>query len=146
VDLRTLDALAVAVDTLAGVVLDDEALLPVMLAARDEARGADAVWRDYYLDMADLARVLQTTPSPALAQAGQGLAAALDDSVIANYTTAPYTFTGGLSLFADTRWIWLEGYISGAGATWVEATRWDDLLVILADGDYPPETASIQPR
>ena len=134
VDLSRLDALAGAVDSLAGTVLDDaDALLPLLRAARDSARGADLLWNDYYLDMADLAAVLQTSEAEPLVVAGADLAYALEDAVIANYTNAPYDFTGGLSIFADTRQVQLAHYATGAGATWAAATRWDELLVRLAE-------------
>ncbi len=130
--LSELDALAAQIDQLAGAVLADPALIQPLLDARDSAQSADGYWHDYYLDMADFAARLQEAEEEELSAAGQGITAALEDSIIGNYTREEYDFAGGLTLYADTGWVWLYGYAYGEGATWSAATRWDDLLVELA--------------
>ena len=132
-DISKIDALSSTIDALATEVLADEELSSSFLDHRDAARGADHTWRDYYLDLGDLARVLSETDEPRLTEHGAAIAAALDDAIPHNYTRQPYRWVGGLTIYADLSWDYLADYVDGTGASWSQDTQWDDLLVSLAE-------------
>jgi len=129
VDLSEMDGLAAAVDELAGAVLDNAALMPALLQARDDAGGADATWHDWYLDLYDLGRVLVEGGDSVLGPAGQGVMDAMDDAILGAWGSSPYEWTGGLTIYFDPTAGYTEPYCNGAGATWSQATRWDELLL-----------------
>jgi hypothetical protein len=133
-DISKMDALAQTIDSLAGSVLDDPELQSPFLELQASARGADSTWRDYYLDLGDLARVLSTSEVEVLASHGAAIDAALSEAIPFNYTRAPFAWTKGLTIYSDLDWEYLSDYASGSGATWSQETRWDDLLVELAGG------------
>lgn len=132
-DLAHMDTVAEAVDRLAGAVLDDSSLEQPLLQAREQARGTDYTWEDYYLDLDDFASVLSDSEHQELADAGVAIGDALDQAVLASFTRNRYGFAGGLNHFFDTSLpSYVMAYNSGEGATWAEATRWDDLMMKLA--------------
>lgn len=134
IDLSAMDHLASTIDFLAAGVLDDSSLEPLLMDARQLARGTDS-WKNWYLDVRDLATVLASSSNEAfLAQAGNGILAAMDQAVIVTYGNEPYGWAGGLHIFFNLDWPdSLEIYHTGEGATWSQATRWDELLLRLAE-------------
>lgn len=134
IDLSRMDALAEAIDALAGAALGDGALRDALLADRDASRGADADWHDYYLDLGSFAAVVAADENqPALAGPAAEVARALAASVVGEYGNDPYKWAGGLTIFFDLSDPWyVDLYHEGAGATWADATRWDELMVEMA--------------
>jgi hypothetical protein len=131
-DLSQMDALAQAIDELAGVVLADPSLEQPLLECRTNAGAADFSWHDWYLDLYDFANLVSQEDDATLAAAGQGVLDAMDDAIIGAYGSQPFEWTGGLTIFMDTTPGYLSAYINGDGATWAAETRWDDLLLELA--------------
>jgi hypothetical protein len=131
-DTDKLDALAAAIDGLAGDVLDAPELQQPFLEHWNSARAADSYWHDYYLDLGDLAAVLASSAEPIFASHGISIGEALQEAIPFNYTRSPYEWTNGLTIYGDLDWEYLEPYASGAGATWSQETRWDELLTELS--------------
>ena len=132
VDMRQIEALSQAIDALAGAVLDDPSLEAPLLEARSESRGTDLQSNDWYMDIGDLASVLQERGEPELAQCGDELQSTLDASVTATFGNQPFSWASGLNILFDERWLnHLRDYHEGEGATWAQDTRWDDLLLQL---------------
>ncbi|MBN2382119.1 hypothetical protein JXQ70_04470 [bacterium] len=133
IDLAGLTELASAIDGLASCVLADPGLEPELIAVRNNSRGADEQWKNWYLDLRDFAHVLEMSELPLFSTCGRDLRTALDKTMISHYGNPPYDWTGGLSIFFDLEWLgYLELYHTGTGATWSQDTRWDDLLLVLA--------------
>ena len=131
-DISQMDTLAQTIDALAASVLEDPSLQSPFQELQSSARGADSTWRDYYLDLGDLARVLSDSEVEVLANHGLAIDAALGNAIPFNYTRAPFAWTKGLTIYSDLDWEYLSDYANGSGATWSQETRWDDLLVELA--------------
>ncbi|MDP6935497.1 MAG: clostripain-related cysteine peptidase, partial [Myxococcota bacterium] len=133
-DLAGMDGLAVAVDELAAAVLADESRQDLFLDARNTAGAADLsdAWHDYMVDLHDLGEVLAGLDEATLVERGAAIDQAMEDSVVSFYSSSPFEWAGGLSIFAETDWDYLEEYAEGEGATWSQQTQWDDLLVELA--------------
>jgi len=129
IDLAALDDLAGAVDTLAAAALDDPALVPLLLAARDDTGGCDPTWHDWYLDLDDLGQVLAGAVNPTLAAAGEGIVDEMDGAVLGAWGNPPYAWTGGLTIYFDPMVGYLQPYCYGAGATWAQETHWDELML-----------------
>jgi hypothetical protein len=132
IDLAGMDGVAAAVDALAGAVLDDAGLMPTLLQAREDARSADATWHDWYIDLYDLGQVLVDGGDTVLGPAGQGVKNAMDAAVLGAWGNSPYEWTGGLTIYFDPYPGYTSTYCYGAGATWSQATRWDELILELA--------------
>ncbi len=133
IDLAEIERVSSAVDALAGLVLDDPSLEQDILQARQEARGTDNMYKNWYLDLYDLASVLSQSSDPDLAAAGDDIMAEMDIAVLAAYGSGLYGWTGGLNILFDYDWLnHLSNYSNGEGATWSQDTRWDDLLRTLA--------------
>ncbi len=129
VDLSGMDALAAAVDALAGAFLNDSGALTLLPELRSSSRAADAIWHDFFLDLGDFAAVSANASHAEVAAAGGALEEALGDAVLVTYGNGPYDFAGGLTVFMDTRDIYyMTIYTEGGGATWSQATRWDEML------------------
>lgn len=129
-DLSRAGELAAAMDALAGYLLEADGGVEAFEEARDSARAVERSWREWYIDLADFADVLATSEDAELAAAGEDLAVAISSSVIGNHSTEPLTWVGGLTGHMDTEdQDYLELYSDGAGATWAQDTRWDDLLI-----------------
>ncbi|MFZ5482508.1 MAG: clostripain-related cysteine peptidase [Myxococcota bacterium] len=140
VDLGRMDALAGALDALADAALADPAALPMLLAYRDEARGVDFDYEDWYLDVADLGVVVAAGEHAEMAAAASPIAGLVDDAMVGVYATGPWTWTGGLATFFDlTDAGILYDYSFGSGATWSHQTRWDELLAALAGVEHTDE-------
>jgi hypothetical protein len=134
IDLTRINALSTAMDSLAERVLDDETREPTILSLRDDARGMYPGWEDWYLDLGDFAWIVETAPDPALAEAGRAVREALEGAVVAHHESARYRFARGLTVFFDlSDPASLDLYQGGAGATWAQETRWDEMLLKLAD-------------
>jgi hypothetical protein len=130
VDLGRMDDVATALDALAALALDDVAAREAVLHLRFATRTAEPAWHDAFLDLGDLARVARTREDPTIAQAGDALARAVDDAVLVAAGDDSHAWSTGLTIWADTRHPeWLARYSSGAGATWAQDTRWDEMLV-----------------
>lgn len=137
IDLGQSEALLDAVSALADAALADEAAMEALLAARDEAEGADPVWREYYLDLGDLARV--AAASSALAGPAGEIVDVVAGAVPYNFTNEPFTWSTGMTIMADTREPdWLRIYELGS---WAEASSWDELLWTIHDAE---EAASVR--
>lgn len=130
VDLTRLDGLTDAIDALAGSWLAQPDVAEAFTAVRDEARGMDLLYEDFWLDLGDLAAASRRdarVEDPALR-----LERALGDAIIATYGSEKLPFASGLTVFADTqRSGWMERYTQ---APWA-VTRWDDLLVSIAEAE-----------
>jgi len=132
-DLGRVGDVSTAVDGLAGLVLADETLEDGLLQARDDARGADFQWENWYLDLYDLGTVLSGSSDPQLSAAGDDILNAMDDAILGSYGSGPYSWVGGLTImFSASMPGYLELYAYGNGATWSQDTRWDDLLLSLS--------------
>lgn len=134
VDLAEMDDLAVAIDAVAVLALADPASNAAVRFAANQTGGLDGAYEDWWLDLGDLAANLSLDPKPSLAAAGDDLTVALDEAILANYTNGPMAFASGLSIFGDP---WYNSkytrlYGRGEGATWAEATHWDELLAVWA--------------
>lgn len=132
VDLTAMDGVADGVDALAQALRDDTAEVFAFDGLRRKSRAADADLHDWYVDLPDLARVASERHG-AVGAAGRDLTAALDGAVINARGSAPYRWTGGLTIFAatdDRRAV--DYYSRAAGASWSQATAWDDLLIDVA--------------
>lgn len=125
VDLAGMDTLAAAVDALAGWGLQSPEHSEALLGLRDQARGADVTWGLWYLDLRDLA----VQAEAAGAAGGAEVLDAMDASVLATHGNRPFEWAGGLSIFSDfSSFAMVNAYGNGAGATWSQATRWDEWL------------------
>jgi hypothetical protein len=133
IDLSKLSSLTSAIDALAGAVLNDATLQSDFLSARDDTNQLEFGWHDYYLDLGQFAEHLSNESRSALTAEGDSLLDALDEALISLYTNQRFGWAGGLSIFADTNPLYLDEYATGAGATWSQETRWDELLQALAD-------------
>ena len=129
VDLREMDAVATALDALAGAALATPATEDAVAAAVARARGAEPgeAWHLWSLDLVDFARVASASVDPAAADAGAALGDAAARAVLGAYGAEGFRWAGGLNLNADPADLTL--YHQGRGATWAAATRWDDLLL-----------------
>lgn len=130
VDLTAMDALAVQVDAVAGAALEDTEVFEALLLARAHTRSAEPSWKNSYLDLVDLSANAIDSEHAALAAAGDGLASAAQGAVISTYGGGPYTWAGGLTIYFDT---WDLDIYADPAASWANATRWDELLLVLAD-------------
>lgn len=133
-DLSGLDAVATALDTMSGIALDEPAAWEALVAAHAAARGVEPGegdgWRREYMDLGDLAAQAAASGHPGLAAAGVDLGNALTAAMIGNYRTEAFAWAGGLNIYADTTF---ATFYSGAeGATWSQATRWDEVLLRMA--------------
>lgn len=129
VDLGKMDAVADALDALATPAVDDVAARDALLHLRFATKTAEPAWHDAFLDLGDFARVAGTRGDAALARAGDALAAAVDDAVFVAAGDDAHAWSRGLTIWGDTRHPdWLALYGGGPGATWAQATRWDDVL------------------
>lgn len=132
VDITALGDVTAAVDTLGQWGLASAAATRMVLDGREASRGADADWGDYYHDLRDLAAVMavsDTSPSE-LAALSAATASALDGAVLAAHGNETYAWTGGLSIYfsvygRDA----VTNYHEAPGATWSQATAWDDYLL-----------------
>lgn len=133
-DLDRVDEVAVALDSVAGLALEDPAAWAALVDALEIARGVegDAVegMRREYLDLADLAARVAEGEHAALAASGVALGDAVDAAVLGNYHAEDFAWVGGLNVYGDTRYA--DFYADSAGATWAAATRWDEVLLRLA--------------
>ncbi len=130
VDLARMDDLAVALDGLAAPAVTDAQARASLLHLRFATHTAEPAWHDAFLDLGDLARVARTRDDGHLQAAGNALAQAVDDAVLVAADDDAHAWSTGLTIFGDTRHPdWLDLYRSGAGATWAQATRWDEVLV-----------------
>ena len=65
---------------------------------------------------------------------GADIVDALADAEVGVYGNEPYKWTGGLTIFFDlSDEYYVDLYHEGAGATWAEATRWDELMIEMFD-------------
>jgi hypothetical protein len=132
VDLDALPALSDAIDALSAAFLDDPARIDGFFAARDEARGLDLQWDEFWLDLGTFADAAALDPDPTVASAGAAVRGALDAAVFANYRAAPVSFASGLTIMADTSHpAWFDRYADGPWG-W---TRWSELLVAAAEAE-----------
>lgn len=138
-DLSRMDDVAAALDTVAGIALGEPQAWEALVAARAAARGVEPGegdgWRREYMDLGDLGAQVAASSHPELAAAGVALQHALTSAMIGNYRSEEFNWAGGLNIYADTTF---ATFYSGAeGATWSQATRWDEVLVRLAIEGLP---------
>ncbi len=131
-DLSQMDAVATALDGLAGVALAEATAWDALLTAREDARGVEPEeeYRLWYLDLGDLADQAAGSENDALAGAGAALRAATENAMVGAYGIEDLAWTSGLNIHAETTALGL--YSEGAGATWATATRWDEVLLQIA--------------
>jgi hypothetical protein len=128
-----MDALATQIDNLAGAILADPSLDEEVMRARDDARGADFDFPDYYLDLKDFAEQLTLGDEPALHPLADAVLTELDQCVMGSYSRPPMDFVGGLTIYFDFTPGFVTAYSAGDGATWSQETRWDELVAHLAE-------------
>ncbi len=127
-DLDQLGELDDALDALAGAVLADDALKAPFFAYRRTTRGADAVWKNWYLDVGDLGAVIEAAGDPVLAPLGTTLRNSVVTAVPEPYGSEDYTYASGLTVWFDPDSEYIDMYTEGAGATWSQDTRWGELM------------------
>ena len=129
VDLGQMDAVAAALDDLAGAALAAPATEEAVAAAVARARGSEPgeAWRLWSLDLKDFARISAASADAEAARAGAALEVAVDGAVLGSHGAEGFRWVGGLNLNADPADLTL--YHQGRGATWSAATRWDELLL-----------------
>lgn len=127
-DLDQLHVLDTALDELAGTLLTDEALRQTFVGYRKLARGTDAVWKNWYLDVGDLGAVMADAGDPVLGPYGTTLQEAVATAVIEPYGDEDYTWASGLTVWFDPTSEYIELYSNGAGSTWSQDTRWGELM------------------
>jgi len=131
VHLDSLGDLSRAVDELAKAVLGDSDLLAPLLQARNQARGIDKDWKNWYLDLLDLGAKLSNSQNETLRSHGDAIQAGIETAVIGAYGNNPFTWTGGLTITFDTSPTfrdYVNDYTNGDGATWSKETAWGNLL------------------
>jgi hypothetical protein len=133
VDLDAAAAVSTALDALAGAALADEDLALALRTYRRETRGADPVWKNWYLDVGDLARVIEAAGDPTLAPLGADLAQAMAAGVVHAYGDEEYDWTTGLTVWFDPDGEYVDLYTDGPGATWSRDTRWGELMRAYAE-------------
>lgn len=132
-DLSQVAALSTALDELAGLLMEREGGVDWFLETRSSARAVETFYRDWYVDLVDLAAVTAASDDPDIAAAGAAVGEAAAAAILSNNSSEPLTWVGGLTIHADTEWTdYLELYSDGAGATWAQQTRWDELLLSAA--------------
>jgi hypothetical protein len=132
IDLDAIAPLSAAIDGLAGAALADPALAERLYGYRTEARGADRRWKNWYLDLGDLANITAAAGEPALSPLAADLSLALGGAVVAAYGDDDFGWTSGLTIWFDPWDEYLELYADGAGATWSQDTRWGELMRVYA--------------
>jgi hypothetical protein len=132
IDLEAIASVSSSVDALAAALLADPDGMEAFVRARQEARGLDQQWEDFWLDLGSFADALEAGASPDVAAAAQQLRQSLDASIIGNYRDERLAFASGLTIMADTsKPSWFERYGMGPWAS----TRWDELLVAVAEAE-----------
>ena len=127
-DLDQLGQLDDALDALAGAVLADDALKAPFFAYRRTTRGADAVWKNWYLDLGDLGAVIDAAGDPVLGPLGAALRDSVATAVPQPYGSEDYGYASGLTVWFDPDSEYIDLYTEGAGATWSQDTRWGELM------------------
>ncbi len=128
-------------DQYAGLASAIDALSVALMAApdggqfawddRDTMMGADSEWYYYFMDLGSLASVVGAA-DPDVLTAANGVVAAQHAALIGNYASGQYVDLSGLSIFFDPRYPKYDiAYASGAGATWAQATHWDEYLMTI---------------
>lgn len=130
VDLATIDDLALAIEAVSAPAVTDPDWDARLRRAASRTLGMDGAYADWWLDLGDLAVQLSADPRLDVALAGDALSDALGASVVASYTNGPMAGASGLTIFGDP---WYHPgynalYAHGAGATWADATHWDEVL------------------
>lgn len=129
-NLTAMEDLTTAIDHLADAVLQNPALKQPLLNARNNSRGADAEWKNWYLDIFDFASQLAQSNNAVLQSSGRAIQHGMDSAVIGAYGRAPYAWAGGLTIWFDTKESasYLNKYAQG---TWSQDTSWDELMKLL---------------
>jgi hypothetical protein len=129
--LDGIDALAESLDTLAGLAVADADARSQLVAAREATRAVETgTWKNTYVDIGELGALTSGQAHEGLAQEGGALVTALEGAVIGAYGSYRLDWNNGMTVFFDT--YDLDHYTQD-GATWAQATRWDDLLLLLDD-------------
>ena len=127
-DLDQLGQMDAALDALAGAVLADDALKAPFFSYRRTTRGADAVWKNWYLDAGDLGAVIEAAGDPVLGPLGTTLRNSVGIAVPGPYGNEDYESASGLTVWFDPDSEYIDLYTDGAGATWSQDTRWGELM------------------
>ncbi len=127
-DLDALPEVSARIDALAGAALEDPALADALKAYRRQTRGADHIWKNWYLDLGDFANIAVAAGDPALAPLAADVSTALQGAVVHAYGDEEYAWTTGLTIWFDPSDAYLDLYTNGAGATWSQDTRWGELM------------------
>ncbi|MCU0663878.1 MAG: clostripain-related cysteine peptidase [Myxococcota bacterium] len=129
-DLTAIPQLTLAVDSLAKALL---ALSDPGGALRNAVAGSltlDPQERGYYHDLGSLAAFLRNSAyGNAVKTAAEGVLAALDKVVAANYTLAPFETATGVTICATNDSYYAGLYSKSTGAIWAQQTAWDNLLL-----------------
>jgi len=135
-DLSQMDAVATSLDALAGLYLGDKARFADWQTRRSDARAVDHTYPNWYMDLGDFAAVTAGSNDPKEAALGGAVSDALEGAMVGSYGNMPYAWAGGLTVFTAThKGAYLDLYHSGAGASWAQATRWDDLLLAVSSAE-----------
>ena len=135
IDLDALIGLDGAIDALAGAALADADVAQALMVFRQSARGVEAGrdYKNWYLDIGDLAAVLVASGDPVLAPLGEDILTELDVAVVHSFASERFSWVGGLTIWFDPYSAYIDDYIDmyteGVGASWSVDTRWDDLML-----------------
>ena len=124
-DVSQIDA---AVDAIAGAALADPELATALLEYRRSTRGVDEHWKNWYLDAGDLGSVMAAAGDPVLAPLGADLDTSIAGASVESFAVEDYSWVSGLTIWFDPSGDYIEDYVSGAGATWSQDTRWGELM------------------
>jgi hypothetical protein len=130
IDLAQMTQLASALDAFATTALEAPERIAHVRAARTAARAAETAYHDWYVDLGDFADVAATSTDTTLGSAAAAVRASLAPAVVGAYGNESYAWVSGLGIHLATQGnpAYLESYQDGAGATWSQATHWDELL------------------
>jgi hypothetical protein len=107
--------------------------LEAFAAAREQARGVDRNWEEWWLDIGSLADALAEAEDAELRATAAPLQEALVASVPYAWSRPPLGFASGATVFADSsRGPWLDRYRQGP---WAE-NGWAELLDQLHDAGW----------
>ena len=144
-ELSKVAAVSAGIDQLATFGLSSTESTAKLTAFRDASRAADEDWPLTYLDLRDLAKHASESSDPDAHAAGEAILAAMDEALIANFTTGLYEGLGGWTIFADTtNPAWLDYYANAPFTPWASATHWDEVLGAIY-GASPAVSTAIGP-
>ncbi len=126
-DLSALAALNEPINAFAGALMANQQRYDELDRLRDESQGCYS--DEHSRDLADFSRLLHDWSEPGLAQAAQALSAQLEEQVILhNRHSSDRPGAYGMTLFFPRRASFLHPDYRAEGATWSDATLWDNFI------------------